>query len=63
MTKRVVLAMSGGVDSSVAAVLLKAQGFEVVGVFMRTGAAIEDAERPCENLLQRGGCARCAERR
>ncbi|MCY2993744.1 MAG: tRNA 2-thiouridine(34) synthase MnmA, partial [Planctomycetota bacterium] len=34
---RVVVAMSGGVDSSVAAYLLQRQGHEIVGVFMRHG--------------------------
>jgi len=36
--KKVLLAMSGGVDSSVAAVLLRQQGYEVVGCFMRLGS-------------------------
>lgn len=39
--ERVVACLSGGVDSSVAAALLLEQGFEVVGVFMRSGVSGE----------------------
>ncbi len=42
MTKRVVVAMSGGVDSSVAAALMVRAGYEVIGIMMRLWA--EDGE-------------------
>jgi len=42
MSQRVVLAMSGGVDSSAAALLLQQQDCEVIGLFMRSGATEEE---------------------
>ena len=61
-TSRIVVGLSGGVDSSVAALLLVEQGFEVHGVFMKnwedsyeTGYCsaaedLEDARSVCETL-------------
>ena len=51
MTERVLVAMSGGVDSSVAAAILVEQGYDVVGATMKLFCHGEDLpDRPCCSL-------------
>src|SRR5438128_6875007 len=73
MPARVILAMSGGVDSSVAAYLLKKQGYDVVGLFMRTGVhqpeetdcdlpSSRDHKKGCCSAIDAGDARRVADR-
>ena len=61
MKKRVLLGMSGGVDSSVSAILLKEQGYDVIGITMKlyegendssccSISSVMDAKRICDYL-------------
>mgnify|MGYP001610137600 FL=1 len=52
---KIIVAMSGGVDSSVAAALLKRDGFDVVGIFMKFWSA-QNASR---NVADKKDTNRC----
>ncbi len=43
MNNKVLLAMSGGIDSSIAAIILKEQGYQIIGVTYRTYDSIKES--------------------
>jgi tRNA-uridine 2-sulfurtransferase len=52
MPKKVLVAMSGGVDSSFSAAALKAEGFCVVGVFLRLHSNFKEAEEKAKAVAK-----------
>src|SRR4028118_489508 len=61
--ERVLVAMSGGVDSSVAAALLVRQGYDVIGATMRLFCHGDDLpDRPCCSLDSANDARRVCER-
>ena len=63
MAERVLVAMSGGVDSSVAAALLVEQGYEVIGATMKLFCYGDDVpDRPCCSLDSINDARRVCER-
>lgn len=55
LNKKAVIAVSGGVDSAVAGLLLKRAGYSIIGIFMRLIAGKEDSETAARRICDKLG--------
>jgi tRNA-uridine 2-sulfurtransferase len=53
--KKMIVAMSGGLDSSIAALLMKEEGYDLTGIFMRLNEFCEEAERAARLVCRQIG--------
>jgi tRNA-uridine 2-sulfurtransferase len=52
---KMIVAMSGGLDSSIAALMMKKEGYDLTGIFMRLNDSYEEAERAARLVCRQIG--------